>query len=132
MWNEDSSYFSFGEWTRSSSSANPIISASMPSSCLKSCTTGIEPPMPTIAGVLPHSASSAAAPRCSIGQSSGTRKAGPMPWSWNSTSQSAGTRAFTNSLSAARCLAGSWSPTRRNDTLAEASEGITVLKPAPV
>ena len=55
LWNEVRSNFSFGECTRSSSSAKPTISESMPSTHLKSPTIGIEPPAPHDR-VLPHSA----------------------------------------------------------------------------
>jgi Fe-Mn family superoxide dismutase len=54
------SYFSFGEWMRSSSSPKPTRSESMPRSCLKEPTIGIEPPEPFSTAGRPNSASSAA------------------------------------------------------------------------
>src|SRR5262249_17261438 len=60
LWNEVRSNFSFGECTRSSSSANPTMIVSMPSTRLKSPTIGIEPPSPMVMAFLPHSAESAA------------------------------------------------------------------------
>ena len=69
----ETSYFSFGEWMRSSSRPKPIISESMPRIRLKSPTTGIDPPAPISAGLAPHSSASArsalaAAMRPSIGR----------------------------------------------------------------
>ncbi len=93
---------------------------------------GIEPPMPIMATSVPHSVRSASCAVVSMAQSEGTRKAGPAPCSANDTEQSAGTRWRTKARNASRILAGSWSPTRRKEILADASAGITVLKPRPV
>src|SRR5262249_29381503 len=59
LWNDARSYFSFGEWTRSSSSAKPTSRLSIFSSRLNQPTTGIEPPLPTSAAGFSHSVSSA-------------------------------------------------------------------------
>src|SRR5882757_4041613 len=67
LWKLVRSYFSFGECTRSSSSAKPTMIVSMPSSRLKSATMGIEPPSPTVTAFLPHSAASAARALTSAG-----------------------------------------------------------------
>src|SRR5262245_47109366 len=79
LWNEVRSYFSFGECTRSSSSAKPTMMVSMPSTRLKSPTIGIEPPSPTVTAVLPHSAFSAARALTSAGLSNGSWIAGARP-----------------------------------------------------
>src|SRR5437016_11483332 len=60
LWKLVRSYFSFGEWTRSSSSAKPTRSVSILSTRLKSATIGIEPPSPIITVLRPHSSDNAA------------------------------------------------------------------------
>ena len=47
LWNDVRSYFSFGECTRSSSSAKPTAACPCRAACLKSPTIGIDPPEPT-------------------------------------------------------------------------------------
>ena len=89
-WKLDSSYFSFGEWMRSSSRPKPTISESIPSSRLKSPTTGIEPPPPTRAGSIPHSSVSAARAPARYGPSKGSRVAPLPPWLVKVTRQSGG------------------------------------------
>src|SRR5690606_23264754 len=69
LWKEDSSYFSFGEWMRSSSSAKPTRSDSMPSSFWKSPTIGIEPPMAMVSACLFHSSDRADFALVTIGES---------------------------------------------------------------
>ena len=71
LWNDVRSYFSFGECTRSSSSAKPTMIVSMPSTRLKSPTIGIEPPSPIASAFLPHSAASAERVLVSAGLSNG-------------------------------------------------------------
>ena len=58
LWKQLRSNFSLGECTRSSSSAKPTSSESMPSTFLKSATMGIEPPAPTATALWPHSSAS--------------------------------------------------------------------------
>src|SRR6266496_963976 len=67
LWKDVRSYFSLGECTRSSSSAKPTSSESMPSTSRKSPTIGIEPPDPMVTAFLPHSAASAARALASAG-----------------------------------------------------------------
>src|SRR5580698_3151500 len=59
LWNDALSYFSFGEWTRSSSSAKPTKRLSILSSRLNRPTIGIDPPLATSAAGLSHSVSNA-------------------------------------------------------------------------
>src|SRR5205823_8368099 len=132
LWKLVRSYFSFGECTRSSSSANPTMIVSMPRTRLKSPTIGIEPPSPTVTAFLPHSAVSAARVFASAGLSNGSSIAGAPPKFENSTLASAGSRARTKARKAARIFSGSCAPTRRNDTFAVVLPGITVLAPSPV
>src|SRR5262249_237257 len=107
LWNETRSYFSLGEWMRSSSSPKPISNVSMPSSRLKSATMGIDAPEPINAASLPHSCVRArrAAPNAGIDQASET--GGAPAWLMNSALQSAGRRARTKSRNASRILPGS-------------------------
>ena len=100
LWNEVRSYFSFGEWMRSSSRPKPISSVSMPSRRLKSPTIGIEAPEPISTASLPHSSVSArrAAPSAGMPQSSAI--AGAPVWLMNSAVQSAGSRARTKARKA--------------------------------
>ena len=72
LWNDVRSYFSLGEWMRSSSSPKPISSVSMPSNRLKSAQIGIEAPEPISKASLPHSSVSArrTAASCGMPQSS--------------------------------------------------------------
>ena len=95
LWNEVRSYFSLGECTRSSSSAKPTISVSMPSTRLKSPTIGIEPPAPTVTALLAPFVGSAARALTSAGLSNGSWIAGEPPKLANSTLQSTGSRART-------------------------------------
>ena len=132
LWKHFKSNFSLGECTRSSSSAKPTIKVSMPSTVLKSPTMGIEPPAPMVTAFLPHSSASAVRALPKAGLSNATSNAGLQPKLPNSTEQSAGTRARTKSRKALRIFSGSWAPTRRNETLALALPGITVLAPSPV
>src|SRR5690606_6035801 len=55
LWKEVRSYFSLGEWMRSSSRPKPTSSVSMPSRRLKSPTIGIEPPIASTSVLLGHS-----------------------------------------------------------------------------
>src|SRR6266542_3696763 len=132
LWKLVRSYFSFGECTRSSSSAKPPMIVSMPSTRLKSATIGIEPPSPTVTAFLPHSAPSAARVLMSVGLSNGSWIGGARPKLANSTLASAGSRLRTNLRKPSRTFLGSWVPTSRNDTFAVAWPGITVLAPSPV
>ena len=72
-----SSYFSLGLWMRSSSSAKPASTTSMPSAFLSSCVTGIEPPPPMKKASRPHSAVSASRVLPKAGASIGKRIALP-------------------------------------------------------
>ncbi len=56
---ERNSYFSFGEWMRSSDSAKPTSRDYMPSIFWKSPTIGTEPPMPMTTAGFGHSSDSA-------------------------------------------------------------------------
>ena len=85
-----SSYFSLGLWMRSSSSAKPASTTSMPSAFFSSWVTGIEPPPPMKTASRPHSAVSASRVLPKAGASIGKRMALPAPCSMNSTLQSAG------------------------------------------
>src|SRR5262249_55487751 len=106
-WNEARSYFSFGEWMRSSSRPKPISNVSMPSLRLKSATIGTDAPDPMSAASLPHSSASArrAAPSAGMLQSSAI--AGAAAWLMNSALQSAGSRARTKARKASRMRSGS-------------------------
>src|SRR5215831_8405459 len=95
LWNEVRSYFSFGECTRSSSSAKPTMMVSMPSTRLKSPTIGIEPPSPIAIAFLPHSAASAVRVLASAGLSNGSSIPAAPAKLLNSTLASAGSRART-------------------------------------
>ncbi len=90
-----------------------------PSLSLISVVTGIDPPPPMNAAGLPHSSLSAPWVFWKTGPPVSKATARPAPCSWNSTRQSAGTRACTNARKAARILCGSWSKTSRNETFAE-------------
>src|SRR5579862_7208087 len=129
---DESSYFSFGEWTASSSSPKPTSSASMLRSRLKTPTIGMEPPDPTSTGGLPHSFSRARRARRSASLLVDTTIAGLDAWPTYSALTSTGKRALTKLRKLWEILSGLWRPTRRNDTLALASAGNTVLDPAPV
>ena len=95
-------------------------------------TTGIEPPQPisTAACRIPRRAPPArraptgcrCSPRC---RASACRRR-------YSTVAPGGRRSATKRLNCSNTSSGSWSGTRRNETLADASEAITVLLPAPV
>ena len=95
----------------------------MPSTRLKSPTIGIEPPAPTVTAFLPHSSASALRALMSAGLSNGSCSARRRPKLPNSTLQSAGSASRTKSRKASRIFSGFWSPTRRNDTFAEACAG---------
>lgn len=69
LWNDCSSYFSFGEWMRSSVSPKPTSRESMPSIFWKSPTIGIEPPMPMTTAGFGHSSESAFFAFVSTGES---------------------------------------------------------------
>src|SRR5262249_48628456 len=120
LWKLCRSYFSFGECTRSSSSAKPTMSVSMPSTRLKSPTIGIEPPSPPVTALRPHSAASAARVLRSAGLSNGSWIGGASPKLLNSTLASAGSRSRTNLRKASRIFFGFCWPTRRNETFAVA------------
>ncbi|MCY1556721.1 hypothetical protein D9M68_934940 [compost metagenome] len=99
---------------------------------LNSPATGMEPPEPVITSCLPHSAES---PDSALRRNSpfaGTVMAGEPPWGMNSTEQSAGIIFSTWARKAARIFFGSMPETSRNEILADALAGITVLKPSPV
>src|SRR5438552_1561357 len=100
LWKLVRSYFSFGECTRSSSSAKPTMIVSMPSTRLKSATIGIEPPSPTVTALWPHSAVSAARAFASAGLSNGSWIGGARPKLANSTLASTGRRARTKARNA--------------------------------
>ncbi len=91
----------------------------------------MDPPEPMKTASLPHSAESASRVRPKAAASIGKVIARPEPCSMNRTLQSAGKRARTKARNASRMRCGSWSKTRRNETLAEALAGITVLNPSP-
>src|SRR5262245_2223850 len=95
LWNEVRSYFSFGECTRSSSSAKPTMMVSIPSTRLKSPTIGIEPPSPIAIAFLPHSAASAKRVLANAGLSNGSSIPAAPAKLLNSTLASAGSRART-------------------------------------
>src|SRR5215475_543940 len=132
LWNEVRSYFSLGEWMRSSSRPKPISRVSMPSMRLTSATIGIEAPDPMRAASRPHSSVSARRAAASGGMPQSSAIAGAPAWLMKSARQSAGSRARTKFRNASRMRSGSWSLTSRNDTLAELLAGITVFDPSPV
>src|SRR5579872_268696 len=132
LWNEEISYFSFGEWALSSSSAKPTRSASMFSSRLKAPTIGIDPPVPIKSAGLPHSPSSARRARRKASLLVATTIAGLEAWPMNSALTSAGKRAFTKLRKLCEILSGFCRPTSRKETFARASAGSTVLEPSPV
>ena len=124
LWKHVRSNFSFGECTRSSSSAKPTRSESMPSTLLKSATIGIEPPAPTVTALLaPLLAPAPSRALSSAGLSNESCSGGARPKLANSTLQSAGIRARTKARKASRIFSGSCSPTRRNETLADRLAG---------
>src|SRR5271165_1977780 len=96
LWKDVRSYFSFGEWILSSSRAKPTRRLSMRNSRLNAPTMGIEPPEPTSAAGLPHSASSARRARRSASFLTGSEMAGLAPWLTNSAFTSGGSRDVTN------------------------------------
>ena len=79
LWNDVSSYFSLGEWMRSSSRLKPIISVSILSASLNEPTIGIEPPQPRAPARCPIPACSARRARVNAseenGSADGTRRA---------------------------------------------------------
>ena len=99
---------------------------------LKSATIGIEAPEPINSASLPHSSVSARLAAASGFMFQSSAIAGALEWSVNSHLQSAGTREVTYSRKALRIFSGFCPTTRRNETFAEASAGITVFEPSPV
>lgn len=132
LWKQRISNFSLGLWIWSSSSPNPIISVSMLSVRLICSTTGMDPPLPIITAGRPYSCIMAARAAFTQGVSTSISMPGVMPKARYVTCASGGSRSATNFLNASKIACGSWSGTRRNETLADASDGMIVLLPSPV
>ena len=116
---------------RSSSSPKPISIEGMSSRVWKCPATGIEPPEPMKAASVSHSAESASRAASKEGREKSITVAPAPPWGCHSTVQSSGSCASTKARSEARIFSGSWRETSRQETLAKACAGITVLKPSP-
>src|SRR5208337_1947769 len=132
LWNDVRSYFSLGEWILSSSRAKPTSRLSICSSRLNAPTIGIEPPDPTSAAGLPHSASRARRARRRASFLTGSEIAALAPWLMNSAFTSGGRRDVTKDLNAWATRSGFCLPTSRKETLALALPGKTVLNPSAV
>jgi len=103
----------------------------MLSSRLNEPTIGIDPPLPTSAAGFPHSVSSARRARRKAWFLTGSEMAGLPAWLMNSALTSGGRRYVTNARKDWTTRSGLCLPTRRNDTLALALAGNTVLNPSP-
>src|ERR1700722_16755465 len=132
LWNDVRSYFSLGEWMRSSSSAKPTRRLSRLSSRLKEPTIGIDPPLPTSAAGFSHSVSNARRAIRNAWFLIGNEMAG-LPWRlMNSALESGGRRDVTKARKASAIRSGFCLLTSRHVILALALAGRTVFVPPPV
>lgn len=105
---------------------------SSPRVCLSSPATGIDPPDLIMAGAMPQPCSIARRAARSGSESIAQVAGAPPPWSWSSQRHPAGVRAVSHAKNDSLIALESWSSTNRNDTLALALDGMTVLAPGPV
>ena len=101
----------------------------MASSRLNEPTIGIDPPLPTSAAGLPHSASSARRARRNAWFLVGSEMAGLPAWLMNSAFTSGGSRDVTKDRNDWATRSGFCLPTSRNEILALALAGNTVFVP---
>src|ERR1700727_1458505 len=132
LWNDVRSYFSLGEWMRSSSSANQTSRLSRLSSRLNEPTIGIEPPLPTSAAGFSHSTSSARRAIRNAWVLIGNEMAGLPRGLTNSALTYGGRRAVTEARDASAIRSGFCLLTSRHVILALALAGRTVFVPSPV
>ena len=131
-WNCAREKDSFGQWMRSSCMPNPTRRGAAPVTSRRRATMGMEAPSQV-----------KTAPRGSIsrrtscamrvtGESMGRRKPGSLPvTSVSSTVRPRGQCSSKWALRHSQTCAGDWSGTRRQESLAKAWVGMTVLEPGP-